>query len=73
VTDLHLPGKSGQELVQLLRESCRELAVVYVTGTQATDQLGVDDRAAVVKKPFRSEQLLSALQTARTLMDSRVA
>lgn len=69
VTDVHLPGRSGLELADELREKCRELAVVFVTGTSEQSELGdAVTHAVVVKKPFRSEELVSALETARSLV-----
>jgi CheY-like chemotaxis protein len=69
VTDVNLPGQSGPELAHSLREKCRELAVVFVTGTaDATDIDSEGARAVVVKKPFRGEELVSAVATARSLV-----
>lgn len=69
VTDVHLPGMSGPDLARALRGQCRELAVVFVTGTSDTSALELDDPSAiVVKKPFRTAELVSAVHAARSLI-----
>jgi CheY-like chemotaxis protein len=69
VTDVNLPGLSGPELARALRDQCRDLAVVFVTGTSDTSDLRLDEANAIlVKKPFRADELASAVRAARSMI-----
>lgn len=66
VTDLRMPRIDGLGLARRLRASdAGRFALVLVTGSEI--ELGAPDRAhfhAIVPKPFTSETLLAAVQTA---------
>jgi two-component system, cell cycle sensor histidine kinase and response regulator CckA len=62
VTDMVLPGMSGQRLVELLRESNPELKVVLVSGyvgDELDQDVRTDDITGFVAKPFTGRQLTS--------------
>jgi signal transduction histidine kinase/DNA-binding LytR/AlgR family response regulator len=62
VTDMMLPGMSGQHLVEQLRTSCPDLRVVFVSGyagDEATQNIRIDEKTAFVAKPFTGRQLVS--------------
>ncbi len=65
VTDLRMPGMSGNELARTLRRHDPDLPVVVITGQVAlTDERIVIEQTAtaVVKKPFRLWRLAQILQ-----------
>ncbi len=64
ITDINLPGKTGIELLQLLRKKNLAMRVVVMGGylTQdMTDQLNVLKVDAVIPKPFEISDLIAAL------------
>ncbi|WP_053334307.1 hybrid sensor histidine kinase/response regulator [Gemmatimonas phototrophica] len=63
VTDVVLPGASGPTLVRWLRARCPEVAVLYVTGFSASEQLvrDVDDGTPMLAKPFDMRDLVAAV------------
>ncbi|MEZ4222949.1 MAG: response regulator [Polyangiaceae bacterium] len=71
VTDLMMPGKSGEELARELRETSPELPVIYVSGfsTQSViDEVDELELAAVLAKPYHAHNLLTVV---RELLDTR--
>ena len=69
VCDLKMPGKSGLEILDLLRKRCPELARRFLL---MTGDLGDTDKQAllashvpVLRKPFTLAQLLEAVQALR--------
>lgn len=61
LTDYDMPGMSGLELAAECCLLCKELGVLYVSGTEPDIQLQADLRArkrAFVAKPFHAEELL---------------
>jgi CheY-like chemotaxis protein len=64
-TDFHMPGMMGDEFISHLGDRSPDLPVVVVTSYSDTEAFGNLDRSAVarvVEKPFKSEDLLSALR-----------
>jgi two-component system cell cycle sensor histidine kinase/response regulator CckA len=62
VTDMVLPGMSGQRLVELLRESNPALKVVLVSGyvgDELEHDVRTDEITGFVAKPFTGRQLTS--------------
>jgi CheY-like chemotaxis protein len=63
VTDLHMPGMSGPELVARLRRERPDLPVLFLTGISLLD--APIDRALadipVIRKPFDSAEVVNAL------------
>jgi two-component system, cell cycle sensor histidine kinase and response regulator CckA len=73
VTDMVLPGMSGQRLVELLRESNPGLKVVLVSGyvgDELEHDVRTDEITGFVAKPFTGRQLTTR---AAALFASRVA
>jgi FixJ family two-component response regulator len=69
VTDVVMPGMSGQKLAELARERTPDLRVVFMSGH--TDDVVVHDAArhgdiAFVQKPFTRASLLRAVEDALT-------
>ena len=65
VTDLGLPGASGGELSRTATELRPGMRVVYISGLpkeMAVLEGLIDERAVLVKKPFSTELLVSALR-----------
>jgi len=68
--DVHMPKRTGMEVVQALRASGSRVAVVLMSA-YTTDELKAEARslgvAAVLDKPFESTSLETALANAETL------
>jgi DNA-binding response OmpR family regulator len=65
VTDLNLPGVSGARLAALVAAERPELRVLFVSGWSrdiALDRGLVDERAAVLQKPFTPDLLVGAVR-----------
>jgi DNA-binding NtrC family response regulator len=65
VTDLGLPGASGGELSRTATELRPGMRVVYISGLpkeMAVLEGLIDEQAMLVKKPFSTELLVSALR-----------
>lgn len=62
VTDVHLPGRSGPELVQDARRRLPDLRVVFVSGD--TSDATEFDPVATLRKPFVASDLLRAVGNA---------
>lgn len=60
ITDLRLPGCSGDELVRTLRKTNPHLPVVFTTG-RIEEGTPLDRRTKVLIKPFGAEALIEAL------------
>ena len=58
VADVVMPGMSGKELADIVRRTWPALAVVYMTGYADEHRLPADVQDAVLRKPFRIEELL---------------
>ena len=58
MTDLELPGMSGEELALAARLQAPRLAIVVASGRSATTEL---ERSAVLRKPYDIEALEQAL------------
>jgi CheY-like chemotaxis protein len=61
VTDGHLPGISGRELVQLLREHSPALPIVHLTGSLGTG-VGFPNDVPTLRKPFDLPQLIPTVR-----------
>lgn len=67
LTDIQMPGKDGLELLAELRDARAETSVVLMTGYGSIQSAVTAMRAGAidyVTKPFRSEELLLALERA---------
>jgi FixJ family two-component response regulator len=67
ITDIHMPGMSGLDLVRLLRGRGSGVPIVMIT---ARSDLGIDAHAAatgaicLLRKPFRTDALIDCLEKA---------
>jgi DNA-binding NtrC family response regulator len=74
VTDLSMPGMSGMDLLQAIRQANIELPVVMITGFSTEDnairalRLGATD---FLKKPFDMDELLSLIHKKLELAQQR--
>jgi FixJ family two-component response regulator len=61
LTDLVMPGISGLDLAERVREICPEVAVLFMSG-YSQDMLGpkriLDEGVALIQKPFTEQALL---------------
>lgn len=71
IADVFLPGRSGRELVQTLKEHIPDLEVIFISGILevAFPEGSVDHDAIFMQKPFRAEALV---ENARRLLAARV-
>ncbi len=69
LTDLGLPGMSGEELGARVRERWPQVAIVFATGRDKAPDLPGPSTATLLRKPFRVEDLRQAL--ARVSKQSR--
>ena len=65
LTDMVMPGLSGKLLARRLRESKKDLKLIYMTGyspdTHATEHW-TRDKPVLLQKPFDRNQLNSAIE-----------
>jgi FixJ family two-component response regulator len=67
ILDVHMPGMSGMEVLEAVREAATKLPVILMTGRYEVDfaQRSLDAGAsAFLRKPFEEEALLAALEVA---------
>jgi two-component system cell cycle sensor histidine kinase/response regulator CckA len=64
VTDLMLPGITGGELREQIRELHPKCPAIYISGVsqKRIDELGLKYGATFLKKPFSAKQLLEAVE-----------
>ena len=64
LTDVRMPGMRGTELAKLAKDMNPRLRVVFMSGYSEDFSLGaaVDDRPALLHKPFTTEMLCSRLE-----------
>ncbi|MET0288943.1 MAG: response regulator [Pseudoxanthomonas sp.] len=67
LSDVRLPGKSGRELADHLREQGNEMPIILMTG-YSEESFKRDDflarRMSLLRKPFQIRELLDAVRTA---------
>jgi two-component system, LuxR family, response regulator FixJ len=67
VLDMHMPGMSGIELLEELRQRGDEVPVIIVTGLPSVTSAARAKAAgalAVVEKPFKPSEILALVRTA---------
>jgi FixJ family two-component response regulator len=67
ILDVHMPGLSGIEVIEAVRDAATKLPVILMTGRYEVDfaQRSLDAGAsAFLRKPFEEEALLEALEVA---------
>jgi CheY-like chemotaxis protein len=68
VTDVNLPGASGQELAQRARLLRPSSAIVFATGDPSHVRNEIS--ASVLAKPYTQAQLLSAVSLGQSFLSS---
>ncbi|MEM7450143.1 MAG: ATP-binding protein [Pseudomonadota bacterium] len=64
LTDIIMPGMSGIELVESLRRDGFQQRVIYMSGHGADDEARAAAHGPLLRKPFRSRALITALAEA---------
>lgn len=62
VSDLVLPGVSGQDLVRRLRGVCDQARVLYISGYSPEHVGTLSDGARFLRKPFTAQELLGLVR-----------
>jgi CheY-like chemotaxis protein len=65
LTDLALPGSSGFELANQLRQTRPDLKVIYACASEAelqSQQAASQDQAQFVSKPYKSDNLVETVE-----------
>lgn len=65
VSDIHMPGMSGIELLELLRS--RQVFIPFVFITAQPDQMvraRLGDQICVLQKPFHADRLMACIESA---------
>ncbi|KRB55381.1 two-component system sensor histidine kinase/response regulator [Rhizobium sp. Root708] len=65
VTDLGLPGMSGEEFCRQVRERWPHIAIIFATGTDRSPHLDDMSRTAMLLKPYGPDGLKAALEKVR--------
>ena len=76
IVDIFLDGINGFDLITMMRERARELAVVAISGMAALDFVSQWPELADVvclQKPFRPNELMGAIETARKAVGQSTA
>lgn len=64
LTDYHMPGMDGRELILALRRQHPDVPAVLMTGRDESSQIEGLDRVRIVAKPFDASLLLETLRLA---------
>ena len=76
IVDIFLDGINGFDLITMMRERARELAVVAISGMAALDfvsQWPELTDVVCLQKPFRPNELMGAIETARKAVGQSTA
>jgi DNA-binding response OmpR family regulator len=76
IVDIFLEGTNGFDLITMMRERTSQLAVVAISGMAALDFLSQWPELADVvclQKPFRPNELMGAIETARKAVGQSTA
>jgi CheY-like chemotaxis protein len=63
LVDYAMPGMSGKKFVRAARERRPDLPVIYITGYAEPLGVAQETNAIVIRKPYRSSDLLRAVKT----------
>lgn len=61
LADVGLPGMSGVEVAEMMREAQPELPVIFATGDHTANGVVRDERTAVIVKPYGVADLMEAV------------
>ncbi|WP_337266884.1 PAS domain S-box protein [Oryzifoliimicrobium ureilyticus] len=67
VTDLGLPGMSGEELARQVRQRWPHIGIVFATGRNEVCELPDPQRVTLLSKPFGTAQLGRAIKAVSTM------
>jgi signal transduction histidine kinase/CheY-like chemotaxis protein len=71
VTDFAMPGMNGAELAGIVRDRRSHVPIIVISGFADTEALEkADSKAKVLRKPFRADELLAAVDGALAAGDS---
>jgi DNA-binding NtrC family response regulator len=76
IVDIFLEGTNGFDLITMMRERTPELAIVAISGMAALDFVSQWPELADVvclQKPFRPNELMGAIETARKAVGQSTA
>jgi PAS domain S-box-containing protein len=65
LTDLGLPGMSGEVFAQLVRQRRPELPIIFATGMNSAPTLDDNSRTALLAKPFGIDEVRAAIEHSR--------
>ena len=66
ITDIHMPGKSGLELIQLIRQHNPEVRAIYISGDPGRFRAALEEEedryhACFLLKPFSRYDLIKSI------------
>ncbi|MCP4841753.1 MAG: response regulator, partial [Halieaceae bacterium] len=64
ITDVLMPATNGFQLFKTIKDKMPKIEALYITGTLSvhTEAIFGDTKPNIIEKPFRKEQMLSAVQ-----------
>ncbi|HZP18140.1 MAG TPA: response regulator [Terriglobales bacterium] len=62
LTDILMPGISGQQLVELVKARWPRVQVLYMSGYSNDDLQNLDQNAAFLQKPFTPAELMAKIK-----------
>ncbi|WP_430246161.1 PAS domain S-box protein [Neorhizobium sp. DAR64861/K0K2] len=62
LTDLGLPGMSGEDFCREVRQRWPKVAIIFATGMNAGPALADNSRTALLRKPYSPDEMLAAIE-----------
>jgi len=62
LTDLGLPGMSGEDFCREVRQRWPQVAIIFATGMNAGPALDDNSRTALLRKPYSPDEMLAAIE-----------